>query len=53
MWISTAVLLPIGLWLTWTAATDSPLLDRDAYYRTLDWLRSRWRRRDAHPSIVQ
>lgn len=53
MWISTAVLLPIGLWLTWTAATDSPLLDRDAYYRALDRLRSRWRRRDAHPPIVQ
>ena len=53
MWISAAVLLPLGLWLTWTAATDSPLLDRDAYYRALGRLRSRLRRRDAHPATVQ
>lgn len=52
MWIGAAVLLPIGLWLTWTAATDSPLLDRDAYHRTIDRLRSRMRRRDAHPSTL-
>ncbi|MBK9287829.1 MAG: LptF/LptG family permease [Flavobacteriales bacterium] len=52
MWISTFVLLPVGLWLLWTAATDSPLLDRDAYYR--GW--SRLRRlfiRNAHPPTVQ
>jgi lipopolysaccharide export system permease protein len=53
MWIGAAVLLPLGLWLTWTAATDSPLLDRDAYYRALDRFRSRRRRRDAHPAVVQ
>jgi len=53
MWIGPAVLLPIGLWLTWTAATDSPLLDRDAYYRALGRLRSRLRRRNAHPATVQ
>ncbi len=33
MWISTLVLLPIGVLLTWKAATDSPLFDADAYYR--------------------
>ena len=52
MWISTFVLLPVGLWLLWTAATDSPLLDRDAYYR--GW--SRLRRlfiRNADPPTVQ
>lgn len=61
MWISAMVLLPIGLWLTWKAATDSPLLDRDAYYRALDRLRTRLRppiggggrRRHADPSTVQ
>ncbi len=61
MWISAMVLLPIGLWLTWKAATDSPLLDRDAYYRALHRLRTRLRsliggggrRRHADPSTVQ
>ncbi|MCB9171085.1 MAG: LptF/LptG family permease [Flavobacteriales bacterium] len=54
MWISTFVLLPVGLFLTWKAATDSPLLDRDAYYRGWDRLRSRFRSpRHADPPIVQ
>ena len=54
MWISSMVLLPIGLWLTWKAATDSPVLDRDASYRALDRLRSRLRpRRHAHPTALQ
>ena len=53
MWISSLVLLPIGFWLTWKAATDSPLLDRDAYYRGWYRLRSMLRgRRDADPSTV-
>ena len=53
MWISSLVLLPIGFWLTWKAATDSPLLDRDAYYRGWYRLRSLVRgRRDADPSTV-
>ncbi len=53
MWISSLVLLPIGIWLTWKAATDSPLLDRDAYYRGWYRLRTLLRgRRDADPSAV-
>lgn len=53
MWISTFVLLPMGFFITWKAATDSPLLDRDAYYRLLDRLRYSWRpRRDAHPPAL-
>ncbi len=48
MWISSLVLLPLGFWLTWKAATDSPLLDRDGYYRSWDRFRSLMRgRRDA------
>ncbi len=31
MWISSAVLLPIGIFLTYKATTDSPLLDTDAW----------------------
>ncbi len=53
MWTSTLVLLPMGLWLTWKAATDSPLLDRDAYYRGWDRVRSLLRgRRDANTPAV-
>ncbi len=51
MWISTGVLLPIGIFLTWKAATDSPLLDADAYARGWDKLRARFARR-AHPSTL-
>jgi hypothetical protein len=40
MWISTLVLLPDRLFLTWKAATDSPLFDADAYYRGWERFRS-------------
>lgn len=30
-WLSSMVLLPIGLWLTWRAINDSPLFDWDTY----------------------
>ena len=52
MWISTMVLLPIGMFLTWKAATDSPLFDADAYYRGWERLRSVLRRRHAHPPAL-
>ena len=48
MWIASLVLLPIGLFLSWKAATDSPLLDADAYYRGWERLRSLFRPRNAH-----
>lgn len=51
MWISTFVLLPIGLWITWKAATDSPLFDRDAYDRTVDRLRRRLKRNADTPTL--
>ncbi len=31
MWISSAILLPIGIFLTYKATTDSPLLDTDSW----------------------
>ncbi len=31
MWLSSAILLPIGVFLTYKATTDSPLLDADAW----------------------
>lgn len=52
MWISSMVLLPIGIFLTWKAATDSPLFDRDAYDRIWYRLRDRFHRRHAHPPAV-
>ncbi|MDZ7742034.1 MAG: LptF/LptG family permease [Bacteroidota bacterium] len=35
MWISTAVLLPIGFFLTMKATSDSPLLDTDAWRKAI------------------
>jgi lipopolysaccharide export system permease protein len=52
MWISTFVLLPIGFFLTWKAATDSPLFDGDAYYRGWERVRSLFQRTHAHPPTV-
>jgi lipopolysaccharide export system permease protein len=52
MWISTIILVPIGLLLTWKAATDSPLFDSDVYYRGWERLRGLFRRPHAHPSAV-
>ncbi|HSW67964.1 MAG TPA: LptF/LptG family permease, partial [Bacteroidales bacterium] len=31
MWLSSAVFLPLGIWLTYKAVTDSPLMDADAW----------------------
>ncbi len=53
MWISSMVLLPIGIVLTWKASTDSPLFDADAYYRGWERFRSIFQRRHAHPPTVQ
>lgn len=52
MWISSLVLLPMGMLLTWKAATDSPLFDADAYYRGWDRFRSIIRRKNAHSTTV-
>lgn len=35
MWLSTALLIPIGLFLTWKAMQDSNLFNAEFYYRTL------------------
>ncbi|MBK8500266.1 MAG: LptF/LptG family permease [Flavobacteriales bacterium] len=53
MWISTLVLLPVGSLLTWKAAADSPLFDRDAYYRGWERFRSLFRRRHEGTSTLQ
>jgi lipopolysaccharide export system permease protein len=33
MWISSAILLPVGAFLTYKATTDAPLLDKDAWIK--------------------
>ena len=53
MWVATLMLLPAGLFLLWKAATDSPLLDADAYYRGWERIRVLLLRRDARTSTVQ
>ena len=53
MWISTLVLLPIGIFLTWKATTDSPLFVADAYYRGWQRLRSFFMRQHAHTPTLQ
>ncbi len=41
MWLSSMVLLPIGIYLTYKATTDSPLLDADAYIKFINRLFTR------------
>jgi lipopolysaccharide export system permease protein len=53
MWLASFVLLPIGLFLTWKAATDSPLFDADVYYRGWQRFRALFKRDHAHSSAVQ
>ena len=36
IWLSTAVILPLGLFLTWKATTDAPLLDSESWSRFFD-----------------
>jgi lipopolysaccharide export system permease protein len=41
MWLSSAVLMPVGVFLTYKSATDSALLNADAYYSNLRKLKER------------
>ena len=41
MWLSSAVLLPIGIFLTYKAATDSALLNPEAWLKQTDRLKRR------------
>lgn len=37
--ISSAVLLPIGIYLTWKATTDAPLINKDLFFKTFDHIK--------------
>jgi lipopolysaccharide export system permease protein len=43
MWLSTFVLLPVGIFLIYKAVRDSQLFNREYYFRT--WMRIRGRLR--------
>ncbi|QNA45196.1 LptF/LptG family permease [Lacibacter sediminis] len=46
MWMSTVVLIPIGIFLTWKAMKDSNLFNAEFYYRTMRRIGlSRWLKR--------
>ncbi len=45
MWMSSAILLPIAIFLTYKAAKDAPLFDRDTYVRSLDRIRNLFRQK--------
>ena len=47
MWVSTAVLVPIGMFLTSKALKDSQLFNKEFYFRTWQKIRSYWRRNQA------
>lgn len=38
MWLSSAVLFPIGLFLTWKATTDSKLFEIESYLKPFKWV---------------
>ena len=38
MWFSTLIFLPVGIWLTWKAATDAALMNAETYRKILDRL---------------
>jgi lipopolysaccharide export system permease protein len=39
MWLSSGILIPIGLFLTYKAMTDSQLFNQEFYYRQFTRLR--------------
>ncbi|HVE61538.1 MAG TPA: LptF/LptG family permease [Chitinophagaceae bacterium] len=47
MWLSTFILLPIGIFLTYKAIHDSQLFNKEYYYRVWRKLRVKWDKRRA------
>jgi lipopolysaccharide export system permease protein len=39
MWLSSIILLPLGLFLTYKATTDAPIMDMDVWDKAFKWLR--------------
>lgn len=55
MWLSSAVLLPFGVWLTIKTTSDSPLMDSEAWKRPIErinsFIKSRRLKKNAHTAI--
>lgn len=53
MWVASAVLLPIGFYLTYQATTDSKVLDMETYTKWIQWVKDRFMnphsRKNANP----
>jgi lipopolysaccharide export system permease protein len=47
MWLATAVLVPIGLFLIYKALHDSQLFNKEIYFRLFRWIRRLFTRRHA------
>jgi lipopolysaccharide export system permease protein len=43
MWMSTMVLIPIGIFLIYKAMNDSQLFSNEFYFRSFKAVRERWR----------
>lgn len=46
MWLASAVFLPVGIFLTYKATTDSPLMDTDYWQKLLARIISRFKQRN-------
>ncbi len=40
MWLATVILLPVGIFLTYKANTDSPIFEMDTYWKFLDKIKN-------------
>ncbi|HEU0226801.1 MAG TPA: hypothetical protein VFQ86_03625, partial [Arachidicoccus soli] len=53
MWLSTFVLLPIGLFLTYKAMRDSQLFNNEAYFRVFRRIKLFFKKKRAAMEIEQ
>lgn len=52
MWIASMILMPIGLYLTYQASTDSKILDMETYSKGIDKIKSLLRRKKEDSEIA-
>ncbi len=45
MWVSSAVLLPLGIFLTYKATTDSQLMDFESWQKLLERITGKFKRK--------
>lgn len=52
MWMSTMVLFPVGIFLTYKAMRDSQLFNKEYYFRTIKNLRAKWEAKRAAKKLT-